>query len=128
MARSNVGAQLVRYWARDNLPPSGCVIDVGCGSGLPITQVLIEEGFEVFGIDASPTLIAAFGRRFPDAQSACEAAQHSAFFHRKFDAAISIGLLILLTEDVQREVICRVANALEPGGRFLFSAPREVCE
>lgn len=127
-ARSNIGAHLVRSWARDTLPQSGSVVDVGCGSGVPIAQVLVDEGFEVFGIDASPTLIAAFRHRFPNAQSACEAAQDSAFFGRTFDAAISIGLLFLLAEHDQRKVIRRIANSLNPGGRLLFSAPREICE
>ena len=127
-ARSDIGATLVRSWARDNLPPSSSVVDVGCGSGVPIAQALIEDGFTVFGIDASPLLIAAFRRRFPDVQSACEAAQESVFFHDTFDAAVSVGLLFLLSADDQRKVFHRVANALRPGGYFLFSAPRETCE
>lgn len=127
-ARSTIGTAFVRSWARDNLPPSGVVVDVGCGSGVPIAQALIEDGFTVFGIDASPALIAAFRRRFPDMQTACEAAQDSVFFHRTFDAAVSIGLLFLLSADDQRKTVLRMANALRPGGRLLFSAPREACE
>ncbi len=127
-ARSDIGATLVRSWARDNLPPSSSVVDVGCGSGVPIAQALIEDGFTVFGIDASPLLIAAFRRRFPHVRTACEAAQDSAFFNRTFDAAVSIGLLFLLSEDDQERVIYRVGGSLRAGGRFLFSAPREICE
>jgi len=127
-ARRNIGASFVLSWARNNLPQAGSVIDVGCGSGVPITQVLVEEGFEVFGVDASPTLLAAFRRRFPHVRTACEAAQDSAFFNRTFDAAVSIGLLFLLSEDDQERVIYRVGGSLRAGGRFLFSAPRERCE
>lgn len=126
--RSGIGASLVRAWARDHLPESGSVVDIGCGSGVPIAEALIEQGFGVSGIDASPSLIAAFRRRFPHAPAACEAAQDSAFFHRRFHGAVAVGLLFLLPEDDQRRVIGRVAGALEPGGRFLFSAPRERCE
>lgn len=127
-ARSGVGARLVRAWALDRLPRSASVVDIGCGSGVPVAQALIEEGFDVYGIDASPTLAAAFRRRFPEAPCACEAAQESAFFGRAFDAAVCVGLLFLLSEDDQRGVIRSVAAALRPGGRFLFSAPRERCE
>lgn len=127
-ARSNIGAALVRSWARDHLPRRGCILDVGCGSGVPIAQGLIDDGFQVFGIDASPTLIAAFRSRFPTAPSACETAQDSTFFHRTFDAALAVGLLFLLAEKDQRDVIRRIAKALGPGGRFLFSAPREICQ
>lgn len=127
-ARSDVGATFVRSWARDNLPPESSIADVGCGSGVPIAQALIEDGFTVFGIDASPSLLAAFRRRFPNVQSTCEAAQDSVFFNHIFDAAVSIGLLFLLSADDQRRVFQRTANALKPGGRFLFTAPWQICE
>lgn len=126
--RSAIGAGLVRSWAREHLPPGSTIVDVGCGSGMPIAEGLIDDSFAVSGIDASPTLTAAFHARFPDAPVATEAAQDSRFFDRYFDAVISIGLLFLLSEDQQRAVIARVAQALNPGGRFLFSAPLQVCE
>lgn len=127
-ARSEIGVGLVQSWARKNLPPSSTVLDVGCGSGVPIAQALIEDGFTVFGIDPSPTLINALRRRFPDMHSACEAAQESVFFHRSFDAAVAIGLLFLLSADDQHRVLHRIAKALRPGGRLLFSAPRQHCQ
>jgi SAM-dependent methyltransferase len=126
-ARSDIGAEVVRRWAR-RLPSGGAVVDVGCGLGAPVSAVLVEEGFRVFGIDASAALVAAFRRRFPSAEVAREAAETSGFFGRRFDGAVAIGLLFLLPADDQREVIDRVARALEPGGRFLFSAPRQPCE
>lgn len=127
-ARSDIGATFVRSWAKDNLRASSSIVDVGCGSGVPIAQALIGDGFTVFGIDASPTLLAVFRRRFPHSPSVCEAAQDSAFFDRRFDAAVSIGLLFLLSANDQRNVFQRVSNALKPGGRFLFTAPWQVAE
>lgn len=126
-ARSDAGADIVREWARQ-LPAGGAVVDVGCGSGVPISAVLIDEGFRVFGIDASPVLVDEFRRRFPSTEVACEAAETSALFDRAFDGAVAIGLVFLLPAEAQHEVIGRVARALKPGGRFLFSAPRQVCE
>jgi SAM-dependent methyltransferase len=65
-ASAGIGASTVRAWAR-TLPSGIAVLDLGCGSGIPITQVLVEEGFEVYGVDASPSLAAAFRERFPNA-------------------------------------------------------------
>jgi SAM-dependent methyltransferase len=127
-ARSDVGSNLVCAWACDTLPRGSAIIEVGCGSGAPIARALREAGFTICGIDASPTLIAAFRHQFPDAQAACEAAQDSRFFDRRFAAAIAIGLLFLLTEEDQVRVIQNVARAPEPGGYFLFTAPRQVCD
>lgn len=125
--RSQVGAALVRSWAKDRLPRSAAILDIGCGSGVPIAQSLVNDGFSVWGIDASPSLISAYRLNLPDMPAVCEPAQDSSLFDRNFVGVVSIGLIFLLDEGDQRRLLTSVANVLEPGGRFLFSAPREVC-
>ena len=39
------------------LPTRASILDVGCGTGEPIAGSLLDAGFEVTGIDSSPTLI-----------------------------------------------------------------------
>jgi SAM-dependent methyltransferase len=123
---SSIGAVAVRRWS-SALPSGAAILDLGCGHGVPIAKALIEDGFDVYGIDASPTLVAAFRSRFPHAHVTCEAVEDSDFFARKFDGALAIGLIFLLDADTQRELIRKVAQALTPGGRFLFTAPRDAC-
>ena len=123
---SNIGVAMVRTWAR-SLPRGGAVLDLGCGGGVPVSEALTEEGFVVHGIDASPTLAAAFRRRFPHAHLACEAIEHSRFFDRTFDGVIAVGLMFLLPADVQRATIQKVGMALNAGGRFLFTSPAQKC-
>lgn len=124
--RSDVGTDLVQRWSQA-LPPGSTVLDLGCGTGVPIARTLAAQGFAIFGIDPSPRLVAAFRENLPGAMVACEPAERSRFFDRRFDAAIAIGLLFLLPEAHQVTVIQRVRSALHPRGRFLFSAPREAC-
>ncbi len=124
--RSEVGSDVVRRWARQ-LPPGGEVVDVGCGTGWPIARVLADAGLAVSGIDPSPTLLAAFRETLPGAPAACEPVQTSSFFDRRFDGAVAIGVLFLLSETDQRSAIARIAAALRPGARLLFSAPRVAC-
>ena len=125
--RSQIGAALVRSWAKDHLPRSAAILDVGCGSGVPIAQSLVNDGFSVWGVDASPSLISAYRLNLPGMPAVCEPAQDSSFFDRNFVGVVSIGLIFLLSEEDQRRLLTSVANVLEPSGRFLFSAPREVC-
>lgn len=124
--RSATGLAIIRNWAA-SLPRGGSVLDIGAGSGEPVTAALIEQELDVCAIDASPTLVAAFKRRFPGVQVACEPAERSRFFGRTFDGALAIGLIFLLPEGSQRDLLRRIAGALNPGGKLLFSAPRQVC-
>lgn len=125
-AGSTVGARLVELWAQD-LPPGASVLDVGCGPGSPRSEALMRNGVQVYAVDASPTLAAAYTQRFPDAHVACEAVEESPFFGIRFDAILAWGLVFLLPADEQRRVLGRLVEALEPGGRLLFTAPKQDC-
>src|SRR5690348_9377671 len=90
-----IGVKEVRKWAK-TLSRNSSVIDLGCGSGFPITTILIQEGLDVFGVDAAPSFVAAFQRNLPGTPIICEAVQTSKFFDRTFDAALAWGLMFLL--------------------------------
>jgi cyclopropane fatty-acyl-phospholipid synthase-like methyltransferase len=119
-----IGASAVRDWAR-TLPPGAAVIELGCGSGLPITKVLVSEGLNVYGIDASPSLVEAFQRNLPEIPVLCESVHDSSFFNRTFDGVVAWGLIFLLRPEEQRHLIQRVAGFLVPGGRLLFTSCAE---
>lgn len=121
------GVGEVRAWAK-GLPRRAAVLDLGCGHGVPISQVLIEEGCSVWGIDASPTLVSALRARFPGVEVECERVEDSELFTRKFDGVVAWGLLFLLEPATQPLVLERIASALEQGGRLLFTAPEQLCE
>jgi SAM-dependent methyltransferase len=86
---------------------------------------LIERGFKVYGVDASPTIVAAFRARFPGVPVECAAAEDSDFFARTFDGVVAWGLFFLLDAEVQRRLIKKIAGVLQSGGRLLFTAPNE---
>ena len=119
-----IGVKEVRKWAK-TLPRGSSVIDLGCGPGLPLTVVLVEEGLQAFGVDAAPSFVAAFRQNLPGTPVVCESVLESSFFERKFDAVLSIGLMFLLKAEEQRRLIQRFADALVPGGHLLFTAPAE---
>lgn len=123
--RSNSGTALVKKWAAA-LPEKSSIIDIGAGSGQPLTQVLINTRLNVYALDASHRMIEAFQSHFPNIPIACEAAQTSAFFERKFDAVLMVGLIFLLPEDAQILLLTHISKALHPKGRLLFSAPHQI--
>ena len=125
-AARGIGVREVRGWAR-SLPAHATVLDLGCGPGLPLTKVLVDEGLAVYGVDASPTLVAAFREEFPGVTVACESVEESTFFQRPFDALLAWGLVFLLAPATQLDLLGRIAAVLRPGGRLLFTAPAQVC-
>jgi SAM-dependent methyltransferase len=121
---TGVGVNAVRKWAR-MLPGGASVLDLGCGPGFPITEVLVAEGLSVFGVDAAPSLVQAFQRNLPDTPVVCEAVQDSGFFDRTFDGVLAWGLIFLLSAEDQRRLIQRIAEILAPSGRLLFTSTTE---
>jgi SAM-dependent methyltransferase len=117
-----IGVKEVRKWAK-TLPRASSVIDLGCGPGFPITVVLVEEGLQLFGVDAAPSFVAAFQRNLPGTPIVCESVLESRLFDRTFDAVLSIGLMFLLKAEEQHRLIQRFPQILVPGGRLLFTAP-----
>ena len=121
-----IGPSTVREWSK-RLPRGAAVLELGCGHGV-ISEVLMDEGFDLYAIDASPTLLAKFRERFPIIPTECAAAEESNYFGRTFDAVVAWGLIFLLPVDAQRVLIHKVAQALNPGGRFLFTAEERALE
>jgi SAM-dependent methyltransferase len=119
-----VGVNAVRKWAH-TLPGGAAVIDLGCGPGVPITEVLVTEGLHIFGVDAAPSFVQAFRRVLPNTPVVCEAVQDSRFFDRMFDGVLAWGLMYLLSPEDQQRLIQRIADILVPGGRLLFTSPAE---
>ena len=123
--RSASGQALVRDWVKA-IPAPAAILDLGAGFGEPITRILVEAGHKGSAIEASPAMVAAFQARLRGVEIACEPVEESDFFGRKYDAILAVGLIFLLPEAAQTALIAKVAAALKPGGRFLFSAPTEI--
>lgn len=121
-AVNGIGSSTTRAWAQ-TFPPGSVVLDLGCGTGIPVTKILLAAGLKAYAVDASPKMVADFQQNFPHVPVACESVERSQFFNRTFDGIISVGLMFLLAEETQRALIRTMAAALNPGGKLLFTAP-----
>ena len=122
---SPIGTRIVEEWSRA-LPRSASVIGLACGGGYPITRVLNTAGLQLWAVDSSPTLVTTFRSRFPTIPIQCARVQACDFFERKFEGAIAIGLLFLLSEGSPGCSSFPLSEILVPRGRFLFTAPIEI--
>jgi SAM-dependent methyltransferase len=83
------------------LPMGGSVLDMGCGSGQPIARHLVACGFEIFGVDSSPTLIEKCRARFPG-EEWLHADMRTLSLERKFQGLIAWDSFFHLSHDDQR--------------------------
>ncbi len=85
-----IGAKEVRKWAR-SLARGSSVIDLGCGPGFPITAVLVDEGLDVFAVDAAPSFVAAFQRKLPGTPIICDAVPGVGVIWSDFRCCLGMG-------------------------------------
>jgi SAM-dependent methyltransferase len=102
------------------LPQGASILDLGCGSGEPIARSLIESGFEVAGVDASPTLIALCRDRFP-AREWLVADMRSLSLGRTFQGLIAWDSFFHLPHGDQRRMFPAFREHLALGAALLFT-------
>jgi SAM-dependent methyltransferase len=106
------------------VPQGGSVLDLGCGMGEPIARHLIEAGYAVTGVDASPTMIALCRQRFPEHRWLAADMRGLALGHR-FDGILAWDSFFHLRADDQRAMFAVFRDHAAPGAALLFtSGPR----
>lgn len=120
----HIGVPEVRAVTR-GLPKGAKVLDLGCGTGIPLSEALCRSGFAVFGIDSSQEMVKRFRSNCPQADVACETIQNSDFFNLSFAAVVAWGVLFHLPAAAQKRAIAKISQHLNPGGFFLFTAGKE---
>ena len=103
------------------LPPAGVVLDIGCGMAEPIARYLLDAGFQVVGIDSSPTLVQLAADRFPDSKWIV-ADMRQLELGRRFDGILAWDSFFHLTPDDQRDMFPRFASHAAPGAPLMFTS------
>ena len=101
--------------------PGERILDLGCGDGA-LTEVLVQRGAEVVGVDASPAMVDGARARGLDARCVDG---HALDFDGEFDAVFSNAALHWMREP--DDVLAGVARALRPGGRFVAELGGHGC-
>jgi SAM-dependent methyltransferase len=103
--------------------PSGArVLDVGCGTGIPITRALLAAGYRVFGMDSSAQMLARFRVNFPETPVLRGMVQSCGLAPKTFDAAVAWGVMFHLTHVDQARAMANLSYVLKAGAPFLFTS------
>jgi SAM-dependent methyltransferase len=101
----------------------GLIVDLGCGSGIWIRQ-LLDAGYQALGVDQSPHMIELARRRAPEAQ--LHVASFLQFPIPRCRAVTALGEVFNYTFDGEyslaalHQVCQRIGDALSPGGLLIL--------
>ncbi|UCH57603.1 MAG: class I SAM-dependent methyltransferase [Candidatus Bathyarchaeota archaeon] len=101
----------------DSVTPGGRVLDVGSGTGEPYARTLVENGFDVLGIDVAPRMVEIARGRVPEAEFV-ELSMTEMEFRGEFDGVLAVFTMLLLDPPRFWDVSRRVAESLREGGVF----------
>ncbi|MEX3021744.1 class I SAM-dependent methyltransferase [Kluyvera sp. STS39-E] len=103
------------------MPPSGRVLDIGCGNGQPIAEYLIQQGVELTGVDGAEAMLARARSRFP-AQRWLQHDMRTLALGETFDGLIAWDSFFHLTQDDQRQMFPIFARHSRPGSVLMFTS------
>ncbi len=102
------------------LPAQAEVLELGCGAGVPCTQLLAQQA-HVTGVDISATQISLARQNVPIATLFQADMMTLAFPSAAFDAVVAFYSLIHLPRVEQAVLLERLAQWLRPNGWFLVN-------
>jgi SAM-dependent methyltransferase len=103
------------------LPKAAKVLDLGCGSGSPVAQYMVEHGLQVTGVDSSPTLISLCRQRLPN-QEWLVGDMRSLRLSRRFDGVLAWDSFFHLKPDDQRHMFSVFAHHAAPSAVLMFNS------
>ena len=116
-----------RVWLErfaERLPEGAAILDLGCGTGEPVTSWFAERGFRVTGVDIAEAMLDLARQRFPEGDWR-RADMRSLDLGERFDGIIAWHSFFHLTREEQRDTLPRLADHLVPGGVMLLTVGPE---
>ncbi len=121
-ARSGLAAYEPRFLElliRDVRPPAR-FLDLGCGTGRPIAEFLLQRGFAVTGIDQSEGLLALAASRLP--RGHWRLARMETFEpDERYDGAVIWDSLFHIAREHHEAILRRVLGSLLPRARVMMT-------
>lgn len=105
----------------DRIEPGAAVLDLGCGTGVPIARRVADRGFRVVGVDQSAGMLAIARRCVPEAEL-IHADMLDVDLRETFSAVIAWNSLFHVERRRHRAMYGKIRGLLETGGWLLLAA------
>jgi SAM-dependent methyltransferase len=106
-------------------PPGGVTVDVGCGEGR-LTRDLAERGYQVTGVEPSPSLLKAAREAHPDGNYLPGEATSLPFPDESVDLLVSYNML--MDVDDLNGALSEFRKVLKPGGKAAICITHPVAD
>ncbi|OTG83996.1 class I SAM-dependent DNA methyltransferase [Acinetobacter sp. ANC 4648] len=108
------------------ISPQSDILDLGCGSGKPIANYLIQNGHVITGVDSSDTMIAMaqqnfLPQKFPDHQW-IHADMRAVNLQKKFQGILAWDSFFHLTPNDQQAMFQQFSKSAEQGTVLMFTS------
>lgn len=103
------------------LPKGARVLDAGCGTGLPIAHHLVQNGFDIVGIDLSGAMVSTARKHVPGGVFHQMNMTDIDFPEESFDGVISCYAIIHTPRQKHGDIFKSFHRILKPGGIMLVS-------
>ena len=103
------------------IKPRGTVLDLGCGPGNPMAAYLLAQGFDICGVDSSPTMISLAQGNFPEREWIV-ADMRALSLGRTVDGVMAWDSFFHLNYDDQRQMFPIFRAHAKPGAPLLFTS------
>lgn len=110
-----------------HLSTNATILDLGCGTGIPIMKYLVQQNMTVTGVDASEKILDIAKANFPDVPFVLQDMRLLSL-NQKFDAIIAWHSFFHLPADNQLVMFSRFATHLNKKGLLMFTSGTERSE
>jgi len=102
------------------LTQGATVLDLGCGSGMPVAHNIVQHGRHVTGVDSSPTMISLCRNRMPE-QEWIVSDMRAVALGRRFNGILGWDSFFFLRPDDQRKMFNVFAAHASPSAFLMFN-------
>ena len=103
-----------------NIRPSDRILDLGCGTGRPISEFLLRRGFRVTGVDQAEDLLALARQRFPEGRW-LQAQMEMFEPDEVYDGAIIWDSLFHIPRERHEPILQKVIRSSRPGAKLMLT-------
>jgi len=103
------------------LPKSAKVLDLGCGTGIPVDAYLIQQGFDVTGVDFCQRHITLARENVPEGKFINEDFSRVDFNEESFDVIVALYAIFHIPRKEHEGLFLRVRSFLKYNGIILVT-------